>query len=96
MKKHIEFTDAEVYELENLFIQKFEQLEFKPIDFDKKANIVIIKNPEIEQLVNTFYKGRYSKEENGNIKMSLFIFRLLQYRFFRNNKSSYNTKEGTY
>ena len=43
MKKHIEFTDAEVYELENLFIQKFEQLEFKPIDFDKKANIIVSK-----------------------------------------------------
>ena len=96
MRKDANFTDAEVYETEKLCFEKFQQFKFEPIDYDIKENIVIIKNPEIESLVNTFYRDRYSKDENGNIRMSIFIFRLLQNRFFRNNKSSYNTKEGTY
>lgn len=87
MKKHIDFTDAEVYELEKLSIEKFHNLELKPIEYNSKENTVIIKNPEFESLVNFYYEGRYSKEDNGNIKMSLFIFRLLQYRFFNNNQT---------
>ena len=87
MKKHTDFTDAEVYELEKLCLEKFQQFKFEPIDYDNKENIVIIKNPEFESLVNTFYKGRYSKDENGNIRMSFFIFSLLEHRFFPNNQS---------
>lgn len=87
MKKDTNFTDAEVYELEKLCFEKFQQFKFKPIDYDTKENIVIIKNPEIESLVNTFYKDRYSKDENGNIRMSFYIFSLLEHRFFPNNQS---------
>lgn len=87
MKKHTDFTDAEVYETEKLCLEKFQQFKFEPIDYDTKENIVIIKNPEFESLVNTFYKGRYSKDENGNIRMSFFIFSLLEHRFFPNNQS---------
>ena len=87
MRKHKDFSDAEVYQLEKLCLEKFQQFEFEPIDYDSKENIVIIKNPEFESLVNTFYKGRYSKDENGNIRMSFFIFSLLKNRFFPNNQS---------
>ena len=87
MKKDANFTDAEVYETEKLCLEKFQQFKFEPIDHDTKENIVIIKNPEFESLVNTFYKGRYSKDENGNIRMSFFIFSLLEHRFFPNNQS---------
>ena len=87
MRKHKDFSDAEVYELEKLCLEKFQQFEFEPIDYNSKENIVIIKNPEFESLVNTFYKGRYSKDENGNIRMSFFIFSLLKNRFFPNNNS---------
>lgn len=87
MRKHKDFSDAEVYQLEKLCLEKFQQFEFEPIDYDSKENIVIIKNPEFESLVNTFYKGRYTKEENGNIRMSFFIFSLLKNRFFPNNQS---------
>lgn len=87
MKKHTDFTDAEVYETEKLCLEKFQQFKFEPIDYDTKENIVIIKNPEIESLVNTFYKGRYSKDQNGNIRMSFYIFSLLEHRFFPNNQS---------
>ena len=87
MRKHKDFSDAEVYQLEKLCLEKFQQFEFEPIYYDSKENIVIIKNPELESLVNTFYKGRYTKEENGNIRMSFFIFSLLKNRFFPNNQS---------
>ena len=87
MRKHKDFSDAEVYELEKLCLEKFQQFKFEPIDYDSKENIVIIKNPEFESLVNTFYKGRYSKDENGNIRMSFYIFSLLEHRFFPNNQS---------
>lgn len=87
MRKHKDFSDAEVYKLEKLCLEKFQQFEFEPIDYDSKENIVIIKNPEFESLVNNFYKGRYTKEENGNIRMSFFIFSLLKNRFFPNNQS---------
>jgi hypothetical protein len=87
MKKDANFTDAEVYETEKLCLEKFQQFKFEPIDYDTKENIVIIKNPEIESLVNTFYKDRYSKDENGNIRMSFYIFSLLEKRFFPNNQS---------
>ena len=87
MKKDANFTDVEVYETEKLCLEKFQQFKFEPIDYDTKENIVIIKNPEFESLVNTFYKGRYSKDENGNIRMSFFIFSLLEHRFFPNNQS---------
>ncbi len=87
MRKHKDFSDAEVYQLEKLCLEKFQQFEFEPIDYDNKENIVIIKNPEFESLVNTFYKGRYLIDENGNIRMSFFIFSLLKNRFFPNNQS---------
>ncbi len=87
MKNNTDFSDAEVYELEKLCLEKFQQFKFEPIDYDTKENIVIIKNPEFESLVNTFYKGRYSKDQNGNIKMSFYIFSLLEHRFFPNNNS---------
>lgn len=87
MRKDVNFTDAEVYELEKLCLEKFRQFKFEPIDYDTKENIVIIKNPEIESLVNTFYRDRYSKDENGNIRMSFYIFSLLEHRFFPNNQS---------
>lgn len=87
MKKDANFTDAEVYETEKLCLEKFQQFKFEPIDYDTKENIVIIKNPEIESLVNTFYRERYSKDVNGNIRMSFFIFSLLKNRFFPNNQS---------
>ena len=87
MRKHKDFSDAEVYQLEKLCLEKYQQFEFEPIDYDSKENIVIIKNPEFESLVNNFYKGRYTKEENGNIRISFFIFSLLKNRFFPNNQS---------
>lgn len=87
MRKEANFTDAEVYELEKLCFEKFQQFNFEPIDYDTKENIVVIKNPEIESLVNTFYKDRYSKDENGNTRMSFYIFSLLKNRFFPNNQS---------
>lgn len=87
MRKHKDFSDAEVYQLEKLCLEKFQQFKFEPIDYDNKENIVIIKNPEFESLVNTFYKERYSKDQNGNIRMSFYIFSLLEYRFFPNNQS---------
>lgn len=87
MAKEIVLTDAEVYELEKLLVEDFHQLQFDPIDYDAKENIVIINNPEIERLVNFFYEGRYSKDENGNISISFFVFILLRNRFFPNNQS---------
>lgn len=83
----IELTDAEVYEMELLLLEKFEEIEFKPIEYQSNENILVVKNPEFEDLLKCFYPSRYSKDENGNIKVSFFIFRVLQSRFFRNNKS---------
>lgn len=86
MENTANLSDAEIFELEGLFIAKFENLIFKPIDQTEK-NCLIIENSEIEELVKFYYPGRYSKDEKGNIKMSRCIFEVLRSRFFRNNKS---------
>lgn len=86
MENTTNLTDAEIFELESLFIAKFENLIFKPIN-QTENNCLIIENSEIEELVKFYYPGRYSKDENGNIKMSRSLFEVLQSRFFRNNQS---------
>lgn len=79
-------TDNEIHELENLLQEMFEEINFDTIEQDENDNL-IIRNSEIEKLTSLFYPERYSKDDKGNIKMSLSIFQVLRSRFFRNNQS---------
>lgn len=80
-------TDQELYELESLLKNKFQKFNFKPFEYNREQNIVIIKDQEFEQLLKLFYGNRYCKDENENIIISNYLFRLLEERYFKTNES---------
>lgn len=79
-------NDAELYELEILLIQKYENFDFSKVLFDYENNLVLIKDKGLQQLVELCFKDRCEKWEQGTV-ISFDIFKILQSRYFRENKT---------
>jgi hypothetical protein len=80
-------TDAELLELEILLNEQFESLTFHPLFYDKKTNVIYInKETKIEVLYNIVFPNQYNINEKF-LYSSLELFKILQLRYFRNNRS---------
>ena len=79
-------TDAELYELEILLNQKYENLDFSKVLFETENSLVLIKDKGLQELVELYFKDRYEKLNQGII-ISFDIFKILQSRYFRDNKT---------
>ncbi|EKT4498924.1 MULTISPECIES: hypothetical protein [Flavobacteriaceae] len=79
-------NDAELYELEILLIQKYENFDFSKVLFDTENSLVLIKDEGLKKLVELCFKDRHEKWEQG-IVISFDVFKILQSRYFRDNKT---------
>lgn len=77
-------TDAELLELEILLLEKFNEQDLKPIyRIDKN---IITDDSGIESALKMNFPDRYTKDEKGNLKMSIHVFKIIQHRYFRHKK----------
>ncbi len=79
-------NDVELYELEILLIQKYENFDFSKVIFDHENSLVLVKDKGLQKLVELCFKNRYEKCKQG-IVISFSIFKILQSRYFRDNKT---------
>ncbi|MEO8236387.1 MAG: hypothetical protein ABI549_13300 [Flavobacterium sp.] len=80
-------TDAELQELECLLIAKYREKQFDPIIHDQETNLVYIKDNGFVDLLKLYFPERFRIDNSDNVVMSLDIFRILQSRYFRENKT---------
>jgi hypothetical protein len=79
-------NDAELFELEILLIDKFDKFDFSNIVIDLENDKVSTDSKEVKELIQLCFDNRY--QENGNdFIISLDVFKILQSRYFRNNKT---------
>lgn len=79
-------TDAELYELERLFISKYENFDFNKVIFDNANKRVLLQNDQLSDLITMYYKDR-SVDDEGINSISFDLFKILQLRYFRNNRT---------
>lgn len=79
-------TDAELYELEMLLIEKYENFDFTKVFFNSKNRLVLIKDKGLKNLVEFNFKDHY-KKQGKDIVVSFDVFKILQSRYFRENKT---------
>lgn len=77
-------TDAELYELEMLFISKYKHFDFSTVTFDNVSKSVLLENNDLIALAKLFYSDRCIECEKGVI-ISFDIFKILKSRYFKDN-----------
>ena len=79
-------SDAELHELEVLFIEKFELHDFGNLFFNEELGEVLISDIDFKMLVDCCFEDRH--EIRGEyFVISIEIFKILQFRYFRNNET---------
>jgi hypothetical protein len=81
-------TDAELFELEILLIDKFDKFDFSKLKFDFESELVFINNTEngFKDLIELYFNDRIEVLNNKTV-ISFDIFKILQLRYFRNNRT---------
>lgn len=81
-------TDPELYELEILLIEKYELFDFSKINFDIENKLVLLKEKDtgLKELIEFQFNDRFVFM-NDETAISFDIFKILQLRYFRNNRT---------
>ena len=79
-------TDAELYELETLLIEKYENFDFSKTFINIEKTEVLIKDQEFIDSVKFLFNNRY-EIRGEDFFISIHIFKILQSRYFRNNQT---------
>lgn len=87
MIKDEKLYEFELCEFEFLLICKYEKTKFEPIIYEQETNLVFIRNNELVEVLEFYFPGRYKIDDSGNVVMSMEIFKILQSRYFRENKT---------
>jgi hypothetical protein len=80
-------TDLELFEIESLLSCKLHNMDLLDTEFDEETDLVTVKNIDFKEILEIVYPERYSINEEGNIILSIHIFKILFLRYFRNNKT---------
>lgn len=80
-------TDLELFEIECLLSCKLHNMDLLDTEFDEKTDLVTVKNTNFKEILEIVYPERFSISEEGNIILSIHIFKILFLRYFRNNKT---------
>lgn len=79
-------TDAELYELERLFIEKYKDFNFETLLFNELEQSILIKDKGLIDLVKLSFADRF-EEAGPDIIISYYVFGVLQFRYFRDNET---------
>lgn len=91
-----DITAIELLELEMLFIEDCENESFDPIPHNESKDLVLITNRKLKRLIDYALLLNYRANKKGDYIVNYYLFRILQLRYFRGNKSVSFIKDETF